>query len=81
LIGQIDGDYELAAIKRAFAHSGHKISALSVIKPFPTNEVVHCAQVKQSLCHERSSNEINFAPPIPVIGFTHAEHLFANLSP
>lgn len=72
--------YELAAIRRAWkervkelnrlgthtlAHSGHRISWPSVMNPLPTREVVHCAQMKQSLCQCRSSNEMNLAPPMP----------------
>jgi len=69
------------AISLAFAHSGHRISAPSVMKPLPTRDVENWAQMKQSLCQCRSSNEINFAPPMPVIGFTQALHRFANRSP
>lgn len=57
---------ELAAINLALAHSGQRISAASVMKPLPTSDVEHWAQMKQSLCQCRSSNEINLAPPIPV---------------
>lgn len=47
------------------AHSGHKISGPSVMKPLPTKEDLHMAQMKQSLCQVRSSKEINRVPPMP----------------
>lgn len=59
-------NHELAAINLALAHSGQRMSAASVMKPLPTSDVEHCAQIKQSLCQCRSSNEMNLAPPIPV---------------
>lgn len=55
----------LAAINRALAQSGQRISAPSVMNPLPTSVVEHWAQMKQSLCQWRSSNEMNFVPPIP----------------
>jgi hypothetical protein len=63
------------------AHSGQMMSSASVMKPLPTSEVLQEAQMKQSLCQWRSSNEMNLVPPIPVIGFTHEVHLLANNSP
>lgn len=62
------------------AHSGHSISDPSVIKPLPTKEEWHIAQMKQSLCQFLSSNEINLVPPIPVMGLLHEVHLLANKS-
>lgn len=51
----------------ALAHSGQMMSASSVIKPRPTSDVLQLAQMKQSLCQCRSSNEIKRVPPIPWI--------------
>ena len=59
----------------------YSISAASVMNPLPTREVVHWAQMKQSLCQWRSSKEMNLAPPIPVIGFRHALQRLAKSSP
>lgn len=56
----------LIYISRALAHSGQMISASSEIKPRPTRDVLQLAQMKQSLCQCRSSNEIKRVPPIPV---------------
>lgn len=47
------------------AHSGQMMSGPSVMKPLPTSDVLHCAQMKQSLCQWRSSNEMKRVPPIP----------------
>lgn len=63
------------------AHSGHNISAPSVMNPFPTKEDVHMAHLKQSLCQVRSSKEMNRVPPIPVIGLAQAMHRLAKSSP
>lgn len=52
-------------ISRALAHSGQMMSASSVMKPRPTSDVLHDAQMKQSLCQCRSSNEMKRVPPIP----------------
>lgn len=41
------------------------MSGPSVMKPRPTRDVVHSAQMKQSLCQWRSSNEMKRVPPIP----------------
>lgn len=41
------------------------MSSLSVRKPRPTNEREHFLQLKQSLCHWRSSKEIYLVPPSP----------------
>lgn len=49
----------------ALAQSGQIISAASVMKPRPTNDVLQAAQMKQSLCQWRSSNEMKRVPPIP----------------
>lgn len=50
----------------ALAHSGQIISAASVMNPRPTSDVLQLAQIKQSLCQCRSSNEMNRVPPIPM---------------
>jgi hypothetical protein len=63
------------------AHSGQMMSSASVMNPLPTKDVLHEAQMKQSLCQWRSSNEMNLVPPIPVIGLTQEVHLLANNSP
>ncbi|CAN7986488.1 unnamed protein product [Ixodes hexagonus] len=72
------------------AHSGHRISGPSVMNPLPTSELLHMAQMKQSLCQLRSSKEIKRVPPIPatynlrgspVMGLEQAVHLLANSSP
>lgn len=52
-------------ISRALAHSGQMMSASSVMKPRPTSDVLQLAQMKQSLCQCRSSNEMKRVPPIP----------------
>ncbi len=41
----------------------------SVMKPLPTSEPLHEAQMKQSLCQWRSSKLMNRVPPIPAIIF------------
>ena len=48
-----------------FAHSGHKMSSLSVMNPLPTMDVLQEEQRKQSLCQWRPSNEMKRVPPIP----------------
>jgi hypothetical protein len=70
-------DYAWLAISRALAHSGQSTSVVSVMKPLPTKEVVHWAHVKHSLCQCRSSNDMNFVPPMPAphthrLGLAHA---------
>ena len=50
------------------AHSGQMISVASVMKPRPTSDVLQLAQMKQSLCQWRSSNDMKRVPPIPVWG-------------
>lgn len=50
----------------SFPQSGHRMSSLSVRKPRPTSEREHFLQLKQSLCHCRSSKEMYFVPPSPV---------------
>lgn len=55
-------------INFCLAHSGQMMSSASVMKPRPTSEVLHEAQMKQSLCQWRSSKEINRVPPIPAKG-------------
>lgn len=52
-------------INFCLAHSGQMMSSASVMKPRPTREVLHEAQMKQSLCQWRSSKEMNRVPPIP----------------
>lgn len=52
-------------MSRALAHSGQIISASSVMKPRPTSDALQLAQMKQSLCQCRSSNEMKRVPPIP----------------
>jgi len=68
-------------MSRCLAHSGHRMSGPSVMKPFPTKEDWHSAHLKQSLCQLRSSNEMKRVPPIPVIGLLQAVHFLANNSP
>lgn len=48
-------------------HSGHRMSSLSVRKPRPTRDTEHFLQLKQSLCHCRSSKEMYLLPPRPKI--------------
>lgn len=62
-VGQVDSS--VPYISFCLAHSGHKMSEPSVMKPLPTSEPWHMAQMKQSLCQWRSSKEINLVPPIP----------------
>lgn len=50
---------------RCLAHSGQMMSASSVMKPRPTSDVLQLAQMKQSLCQWRSSNEMKRVPPMP----------------
>lgn len=52
----------------SFPQSGHRMSSLSVRKPRPTSDREHFLQLKQSLCHCRSSKEMYFVPPSPVGG-------------
>ena len=47
------------------AHSGHKMSSLSVMNPFPTMDVLQEEQRKQSLCQWRPSKEMKRVPPMP----------------
>lgn len=61
-------------ISLCLAHSGQMMSSSSVMNPRPTNEVLHCAQMKQSLCQCRSSNEINRVPPIPKTQMSQVPH-------
>lgn len=44
-------------------HLQQRISSCWVRNPFPTSELEHFPHLKQSLCHWRSSNEINLASP------------------
>lgn len=46
-------------------HSGQRISSRSVRNPRPTRETEHFLQLKQSLCHWRSSKEMYLLPPRP----------------
>lgn len=46
-------------------HSGHRMSSRSVRKPRPTKDTEHFLQLKQSLCHWRSSKEMYLLPPNP----------------
>lgn len=55
----------LIYISFCFAHSGQITSFSIVKKPRPTKLVLQLAQMKQSLCQCRSSNEMNRVPPIP----------------
>lgn len=52
----------------SFPQSGHRMSSLSVRKPRPTSDSEHFLQLKQSLCHCRSSKEMYLVPPSPVDG-------------
>lgn len=52
-------------ISFCLAHSGQRISGPSVMKPLPTRELLHMAQMKQSLCQFLSSKEMKRVPPIP----------------
>lgn len=66
----------------ALAHSLHSmVSGPSVMKPFPTRDVLQSLQRKQSLCQLLSSNVTNLVPPSPVIAWVHAKHFLANNSP
>lgn len=56
------------------AHSGQMMSCASVMKPFPTRLVWHCAQMKQSLCQCRSSNEMKRVPPMPGMNKFNSEY-------
>lgn len=73
--------WEASYISFCLAHSGHRMSGPSVMNPLPTRELLHIAQMKQSLCQLRSSKEMKRVPPIPVIGLEQAVHLLANNSP
>lgn len=52
----------------SFPQSGHRMSSRSVRKPRPTSDREHFLQLKQSLCHCRSSKEMYLVPPRPVCG-------------
>ena len=54
------------------------MSEPSVMKPLPTSELLQEAQMKQSLCQCRSSNEINRVPPMPASETT--EHATVRVS-
>ena len=72
--------YAFVDMSLAFAHSGQRISAPSVMKPLPTSDAVHCAQIKQASCQLRVSNEMNFAPPMPKIArIKNVERALSNL--
>lgn len=58
-------DINMIYINFCLAHSGQMTSVSSVMKPRPTNDVLHVAQMKQSLCQWRSSKEMKRVPPIP----------------
>lgn len=61
-------------ISFCLAHSGQMMSVSSVMKPRPTSDVLQEAQVKQSLCQWRSSNEMKRVPPMPAIKYTKNIH-------
>ena len=54
-----------SAMSLFLAHSGQRMSSLSVMNPFPTMEVLQEEQRKQSLCQCRPSNEMKRVPPMP----------------
>uniref|UniRef100_A0A2M3ZMS3 Putative secreted peptide n=1 Tax=Anopheles braziliensis TaxID=58242 RepID=A0A2M3ZMS3_9DIPT len=83
LPGTPTNERHLAALYISFclAHSGQMTSCSSVMKPRPTSDVLQMAQMKQSLCQWRSSNEMKRVPPMPVMGLVQEVHLFANSSP
>ena len=54
-----------AVAQMSFPQSGHRMSSLSVRKPRPTSDSEHFLQLKQSLCHCRSSKEMYLVPPRP----------------
>ena len=54
-----------SAMSLFLAHSGQRMSSLSVMKPLPTMEVLQEEQRKQSLCQCRPSNEMKRVPPMP----------------
>lgn len=56
----------LCRLQISFPQSGQRMSSLSVRKPRPTRDREHFLQLKQSLCHWRSSKEMYFVPPRPV---------------
>lgn len=56
----------LCWLQMSFPQSGHRMSSRSVRKPRPTRDKEHFLQLKQSLCHCRSSKEMYFVPPSPV---------------
>ena len=49
------------------AQSGQMMSSLSVMKPFPTMEILQEEHTKQSLCQWRPSNEMKRVPPMPKV--------------
>lgn len=57
--------FELIYINFCLAQSGQMMSSASVMKPRPTKDVLHIAQMKQSLCQWRSSKEMKRVPPMP----------------
>jgi len=63
--GRVDYVRRRVYMSFCLAHSGQMMSSASVMKPLPTSEVLQAAQMKQSLCQWRSSNEMNLVPPIP----------------
>lgn len=76
-------NYMLRCVYISFclAQSGQMMSSPSVMKPRPTSDVLQDAQMKQSLCQWRSSNEMKRVPPIPVMGLQQEVHLLAKSSP
>lgn len=66
------------------AHSGQMMSASSWMNPLPTMEFLQMAQKKHSLCQaivSKATNRVLPSPPLPVMGFEHAVHLFEKSSP
>lgn len=61
----------LARFHMSLPHSGHRMSSLSVRKPLPTRDTEHFLQLKQSLCHWRSSKEMYLLPPSPICDCKH----------
>ena len=54
-----------SAMSLFLAHSGQRMSSLSVMNPLPTMEVLQEEQRKQSLCQCRPSKEMKRVPPMP----------------
>ena len=54
-----------SAMSLFFAHSGQRMSSLSVMNPFPTIDTLQEEQRKQSLCQWRPSKEMKRVPPMP----------------